>query len=130
MKKLVLALVATLGIGSSAAAQDSIIGVWQTEVDGGLFAHILMQPCGSAVCGIVQRTFNADGSEFSSPDIGKQIVTNMVSNGDGSYDGQVYRPSDGKTYIGKMTVRGSTLEVKGCVLGGMLCESQNWVRAG
>ena len=115
---------------TAAAAQDAAVGIWQTEVDDGSFAHILMQPCGAAVCGTIQRTFKADGSEYQSPNIGKQIVINMAPNGDGSYDGQVFRPSNGKTYIGKMTVSGDALRLQGCVAGGLICASQNWVRAG
>lgn len=130
MKTLALAVAAVIGFAGAAAAQDAAVGIWQTEVDDGSFAHIQMQPCGSAVCGKIQRTFNADGSEYQSPNIGKQIVINMVPNGDGSYEGQVFRPSNGKTYIGKMTVSGSSLRLQGCVAGGLLCASQNWRRAG
>jgi len=96
MKKIVLALAATIGMATGAAAQDAAVGIWQTEVDDGSFAHISMQPCGGAVCGTIQRTFYADGSEYQSPNIGKQIVINMAPNGDGSYEGQVFRPSNGK----------------------------------
>ena len=130
MKRIFLAIVAIIGLGTAAAAQDAAVGIWQTEVDEGSFAHILMQPCGSAVCGVIQRTFNADGTEYQSPNIGKQIVINMVPNGDGSYNGQVFRPSNGKTYTGKMQVSGDALRLQGCVAGGLLCASQNWVRAG
>ena len=130
MKKLILAIVAVFGMATAAAAQDAAVGIWQTEVDDGSFAHIVMQPCGGAVCGTIQRTFNADGSEYQSPNIGKQIVINMVPNGDGSYNGQVFRPSNGKTYTGKMQVNGNSLRLQGCVAGGLLCASQNWVRAG
>jgi len=130
MKNLTMALVATLGLATAAAAQDAAVGIWQTEVDDGSFAHIAMTPCGNAVCGNIQRTFNADGSEYQSPNIGKQIVIDMVPNGDGSYRGQVFRPSNGKTYTGKMQVNGNSLRLQGCVAGGLICASQNWARAG
>lgn len=130
MKRIFMALAAMFALTTAAAAQDAAVGIWQTEVDDGAFAHILMQPCGNAVCGSIQRTFNADGSEFQSENIGKRIVINMVPNGDGSYNGQVFRPSNGKTYTGKMQVNGNSLRLQGCVAGGLLCASQNWVRAG
>lgn len=130
MKSIFMALIAVVGLATGAAAQDAAVGIWQTEVDDGAFAHIAMQPCGNAVCGTIQRTFKADGSEYQSPNIGKQIVINMVPNGDGTYNGQVFRPSNGKTYVGKMSVSGSALQLKGCVAGGLICASQNWVRAG
>ena len=130
MKKWVIALAAVIGLAGAAQAQDAAVGIWQTEPDEGSFAHIVMQPCGNAICGTIQRTFKEDGSEYQSPNIGKQIVIDMVPNGDGSYDGQVFRPSNGKTYIGKMQVNGNALRLQGCVAGGLLCASQNWVRAG
>ena len=52
----------------------------------------------------------------------------MAPNGDGTYAGQVYRPSNGKTYVGKMQVSGNALRLQGCVAGGLLCASQNWAR--
>ncbi len=36
--------------------------------------------------------------------------------------------SNGKTYAGKGTLSGDTLKMKGCVLGGLICESQTWSR--
>jgi len=34
----------------------------------------------------------------------------------------------GKTYTGKASISGGTLSVAGCILGGLLCRSENWVR--
>ena len=130
MTRFLLALAAMIGFASAAAAQDAAVGIWQTEPDDGSFAHIVMQPCGSAVCGTIQRTFYEDGTEYDSPNKGLQIVIDMVPNGDGTYNGQVFRPSNSKTYIGKMQVNGNNLRLQGCVAGGLLCASQNWVRAG
>lgn len=130
MKTFLMALAAVVGLATMASAQDAAVGIWQTEVDDGSFAHIVMSPCGGAVCGSIQRTFNADGSEYQSPNIGKRIVIDMVPNGDGSYNGSVFRPSNGKTYTGKMDVSGDSLRLRGCVAGGLICASQNWVRAG
>ena len=79
---------------------------------------------------MIQRTFQDGGVEYESENIGKTLVIDMVPNGDGTYAGQVWRPSNNKIYIGKMKVTGDRLELKGCVAGGLLCASQNWVRAG
>ncbi len=130
MRKIVLALVAMFGFATAAVAQDAAVGVWQTEPDDGAFAHIAISPCGGAFCGVIQRVFDTSGTQIESDNIGLQIVIDMVPNGDGSYNGQVFRPSNGKTYTGKMNVSGDRLELKGCIAGGLLCASQNWVRAG
>jgi uncharacterized protein (DUF2147 family) len=127
MKMKMIATVAALVFGTSVAAQDAALGVWQTEVDDGAYAHITIEPCGAAVCGAISRTFNADG-EYQSENIGRQIVIDMVPNGGGAYAGQVWRPSNNKIYVGKMDVSGNALRLRGCVAGGLICASQNWAR--
>ena len=130
MKQFVAAIALLFGLATQAAAQDAAVGIWQTEPDDGAFAHVVIQPCGNAVCGVIQRTFRNGGEEYQSPNIGKTLVIDMVPNGDGTYDGQVWRPSNDKIYTGKMTVNGNALRLQGCVAGGLICASQNWVRAG
>lgn len=127
MKTLITAIAAAL-MATAASAQDAAIGTWQTEVDDGAFAYINMAPCGSAICGTIARTFENGGTEYQSPNIGKQIVIDMVPAGGGEYEGQVWRPSNNKIYIGKMTVSGNALRLRGCVAGGLICASQNWAR--
>ncbi|WP_322889643.1 MULTISPECIES: DUF2147 domain-containing protein [unclassified Yoonia] len=127
MKHLILAAAAAFALASAASAQDAALGTWQTEVDDGAFAYVTMDQCGAAVCGTIARTFNTEG-EYASPNIGRQIVINMAPNGDGSYQGQVWRPSNDRIYVGKMDVEGNALRLRGCVAGGLICASQNWVR--
>jgi len=126
MKTIFTAVAAAL-LATTASA-DPAHGTWQTEVDDGSFAYISMAPCGSAVCGTIARTFENGGTEYSSPNLGKQIVIDMVPSGGGEYAGSVWRPSNNKVYVGKMTVSGNSLRLRGCVAGGLICASQNWVR--
>ena len=126
MKKFLLATVVAV-FGTAAAANDAAIGTWQTQVDDGAYAHIDMSMCGEAVCGVIARTFNADG-EYQSENIGKTLVIDMVPAGDGTYEGSVWRPSNDKIYIGKMQVAGNQLRLRGFVAGGLICSSQDWVR--
>ena len=127
MKKLTLAFAAIVGLATGAAAQDAALGLWQTQVDDGAYAHVTMVPCGDMICGVISRTFNADG-EYQSENIGKTLVIGMTPNGDGTYNGQVWRPSNDKIYIGKMAVDGDALTLRGCIAGGLLCSAQDWVR--
>ncbi len=126
MKKFLIAA-AVAAFGTAATANDAAVGIWQTQVDDGAYAHITMSRCGEAVCGVISRTFNADG-EYQSENIGKTLVIDMVPAGDGSYEGSVWRPSNDKIYIGKMQVAGNQLRLRGCIAGGLLCSSQDWVR--
>ena len=127
MKKFLIA--ALLGVMTTGAAwaADPAVGVWKTQPDDGSYAHVKMTPCGQAVCGTIQRTFNNTG-EYKSENIGKQLVMSMVPDGKGNYAGKVWRPSNNKIYIGKMTASGNQLKLSGCVAGGLLCSKQSWVR--
>ncbi len=121
----VLALTQVLAAG--AALADPVEGVWQTQPDDGAYAHVTMAPCGPALCGTITRTFNASG-EYKSPNIGKQIVREMAPNGAKKYAGKVWRPSNDKIYIGKMDLSGASLQLSGCVAGGLICSKQTWTR--
>lgn len=127
MKKTVLAACLAALSMAGAAFADNAHGVWQTEVDDGAYAHVTMAACGSAVCGTISRTFDNTG-EYQSENIGRQIVIDMAPNGDGSYEGSVWRPSNNRIYIGRMNVSGNSLTLRGCVAGGLICARQNWTR--
>ncbi|MGR3493863.1 DUF2147 domain-containing protein [Citreimonas sp.] len=125
-KTLILAACAVMAAG--AAFAEPLLGTtWKTEVDEGSYAHIRMAPCDGKICGVIDRTFNAEG-EYESPNLGKVLVINMVPQGDGRYEGKVWRPSNDKVYLGRMALVGNTIELKGCVAGGLLCSSQTWTR--
>src|SRR6056297_3147136 len=114
-----MAVVASAGV----AKADPVLGTWKTEVDDGSYAHVAMQECGANICGTIARTFK-DGSEYKSLNIGKMLVRNMEPQGNGRYEGRVWRPSNNKVYIGKMDVNGPSLKLRGCVAGGLICAKQ------
>ena len=129
MKKLLILAASLLAFAATATAQEAALGVWQTEVDDGAYAYVTIAPCGNAGCGVISRTFNAEG-EYQSENLGKTLVIDMVPQGGGAYEGSVWRPSNNKIYIGKMDVNGDALRLRGCIAGGLLCSSQNWQRVG
>ena len=123
-----VAIAAMLAFLGTAAAADPLEGVWQTEVDDGAYAHVTIKPCGAAFCGKISQTFKEDGSEYDSENKGKTIVIDMVPQGEGDYEGSVFRPSNGKTYYGTIALNGDKLKLSGCVAGGLICAKQNWAR--
>ncbi|NKX48580.1 DUF2147 domain-containing protein [Sulfitobacter pontiacus] len=127
MRRTIIAAIVGIGFAGTAMAADPAVGVWKTQPDDGAYAHVKMTPCGGAICGTIQRTFNASG-EYKSENIGKQLVIDMKPDGSGKYAGKVWRPSNNKIYIGKMTVAGNSLKLSGCVAGGLLCSKQDWQR--
>lgn len=128
MKRTTLAL--AISLFATAAAADAVEGLWKTKPDdNGKYGYVQISPCGDKLCGVLVKAFEADGTETQSPNIGKQIVWDMVANGDGSYGGgKVWAPDRDKTYNSKMSLSGDSLAVSGCVLGGMICRDSDWSR--
>jgi uncharacterized protein (DUF2147 family) len=124
-----LALSAALVLGAGAAFADPVEGLWKTKPDdNGNFGHVQVKPCGPAFCGTLIKAFDAGGKQIDSPNIGKQIIWDMMAKGDGYYaDGKVWSPDRNKTYSSKMQLSGNGLAVKGCVLG--ICrDGGTWTR--
>lgn len=122
-----LALVAV--IGASAAEAQDVAGVWQSEkTDDGRYLQIEVHPCtGDAgkMCGTIVGAFG--GADEAN--VGKPIIWDMVPDGRGAWDdGRVWKADEDKVYDAKMQLEGDVLEVSGCVLGGMICKSQDWPR--
>jgi uncharacterized protein (DUF2147 family) len=125
MRKVTI-LAAGLALTAGMALADPVLGVWQTEVDDGAYAHVTMAQCGAAICGTLSRSFNA-GGEFKAATLGRQLVWDMQPDGSGGYaKGKIWQPSTDKTYRSKMTLQGNRLNVSGCV--GPICKTQTWVR--
>ena len=120
---LALAMIAATAV----AAADPVEGVWKTQTDDGAYAYVGMKPCGARICGTIDRTFDS-GGEFRSPYLGRTLVIDMAPQGNGKYEGKVWRPSNNKIYMGKMQHNGHSLQLSGCVAGGSLCSNQTWNR--
>ena len=124
-----LALAAAFACIGTAALADPVEGMWKTKPDdNGNYGHVQIKPCGAAFCGALVKAFDSAGKAISSPNVGKQIVWDMVAYGDGVYDdGKVYSPDRDKTYNSDMTLSGNSLSVRGCVLG--ICrDGGTWTR--
>ena len=128
MKKLVMGFVMCL-VMSVPGWADPLEGMWQTaKDDNGNFGHIEISSCGDRFCGILVRSYGPDGKPIESDNIGRQIIWDMIAQGDGSYaKGKVWSPDRDKTYNSRMVLTGDTVTVKGCVLG--ICrDGGTWTR--
>jgi uncharacterized protein (DUF2147 family) len=73
---------------------------------------------------------NVDASKQGRPLLGIPIVLNMKPNGADKWEGQVYNAEDGNTYSGSFAMTGAnSAQLKGCIMGGLLCKAQTWTRA-
>ncbi len=129
MRKLGLMAAGFVMMATAALAGDAVEGVWKTKPDdNGNFGHIKVSSCGAAICGVLVKSFEGSGAPMKSDNIGKQIIWDMVANGDGTYgNGKIWSPDRDKTYNSKMSLNGNSLAVEGCVLG--ICrDGGTWTR--
>jgi uncharacterized protein (DUF2147 family) len=132
-----LALPAT----APARAADPL-GTWLT---GDKKGKVKIVNCGDAICGNLTWLAepndpdtqqpktdknNKDLSKQSRPLLGVAIVLGMKPVGGDKWQGQVYNAGDGGIYTGSFTMTGpNTADLKGCVMGGLLCKGQTWTRS-
>lgn len=118
------------------------LGSWLTGDKKGK-VHIVN--CGGAICGTLSWLAepndpdtkqpktdknNTDAGKKSRPLLGIPIVLNMKPAGGEKWEGQVYNAEDGGTYTGSFTMTGAnSAELKGCVMGGIICKGQTWTRS-
>jgi len=142
MRRTLLAAAAFLVLTGSGAFAAEPLGVWLTE--GGK-SRIRIADCGGALCGTIVGLqepndpetgkpkldkSNSDAGKRTRPLVGVQIVLGMKAAGEGKWAGQVYNAEDGKTYSGNLTFTGGTsLQLQGCALGGLVCKSQTWTKS-
>ncbi|MBI1219112.1 MAG: DUF2147 domain-containing protein [Rhodobacteraceae bacterium] len=129
MKRLALTAVLAILVAAPAFAADPVEGMWQTKPDdNGNFGYIQVQPCGTKFCGTLVKSFDKDGKPMQSDNVGKQIVWDMVAEGNGAYgEGKVWSPDRNKTYNSKMKLTGDNLAVSGCVF--FICrDGGTWTR--
>ena len=115
-------------VPSALLAQDPS-GVWQTKTDPDRgFLHVRIAPCGTSVCGTIVGAFDASGASAASyPHIGKQMITGLVDDGNGSFSGgQIWDPVRQRTFKSKMSFQNGALEVFGC--RGPVCRGSTWRR--
>jgi uncharacterized protein (DUF2147 family) len=137
-----LAVAAMLALaGSENAFAADPTGVWLTQTGT---SRIRVADCGGALCGTIiwlkepndpdtgkpkTDKNNSDAAKRSRPLLGVQIVLGMKPSGADKWAGQVYNAEDGKTYSGNLTFSGgSSLQLQGCALGGLVCKGQTWTK--
>lgn len=134
--RLRIALVAATLAGALPAHADPMadaVGRWR-DSDGE--SEIAIDRCGTALCGRIVwlkeprfDRFNPDEKLRSRSLLGMQVLSGFSRGSDGNLTGSGYNPADGKTY--RTTLELATpraLIVRGCVLGGLICDDDTWTR--
>ena len=128
MRKIILSAAAAVLLAAPAHAND-VFGVWQSQKnDEGKYLHIKVHACesdASKVCGTILSAHGGADPKV----VGKPIIWDMTPDGANAWDdGKIWKADDDEVYDSEMELKGDTLEVSGCVLGGLICRSQNWPR--
>lgn len=127
------AFAAMVAGSSGLAAAADISGTWTSQSGE---TRVKVAPCGADLCGTIVWTKDG-GKDVNNPDaskrdrslVGVRMMWGIKAGGSG-YSGSLYDYKSGKTYSGKMALRGANaLELSGCVLGGLICRSQTWTRS-
>jgi uncharacterized protein (DUF2147 family) len=132
-RRVLPALIAVFAVVAPATAKAAgPEGMWQVEDKTG---HIKIMKCGAQMWGMIawQKTpkndeNNPNAAMHSKPLVGSAILIGMKPAGD-RYEGDIYNPRDGRVYSSKMALLPSgKLQIKGCVLGGLICGGEDWTR--
>jgi uncharacterized protein (DUF2147 family) len=132
MNKAILAAfgLSLLALPAQAQSADPS-GTWLTQSGD---TRVRIARCGAEYCGTIaastyqKDTNNADPKLRERNIVGVRMIWDLRPEGDG-YTGQLYNPQDGKTYTGKLKVTSpKTLQLSGCVFGGLICKSQTWTK--
>ena len=140
MRSILAALFGLLALATPAAAAD-VHGLWYTTDDK---SKVEVKDCDGLLCGNIvwlkdpvgdngqplHDANNDDPSMQSRPIMGLPILLGLEPKGDNLWVGQVYSPEEGQTFdVELRMVSDKRIEITGCGLGGLICETRPWRRA-
>ena len=130
---LLIGLAMTSSKVAAQAAEDAV-GVWLNPENQ---SNVEFYRCGEGLCGKITKLAtggatidekNAEADKRGRPIMGLVIMEGAKKAGPAKWSGNLYNPTDGKTYAGSVTVKAKdTLELSGCVAL-VLCRTTSWTR--
>lgn len=130
MRALIMALLLLPGSSADAATPATPIGLWQNPK-----GTIIVQTrhCGQLLCGNIvwagPRAI-ADAREAGvNALVGTELLSDYRPSGAGRWTGRVYVPDQGRRFYSTIELRApNDLRISGCILGGLICKRQDWIR--
>jgi len=125
-----LLLFATVLAATPLRAAPPVAGTWRNPAGS---VEVAMAPCGPRLCGTVVYASDRarDDAARGGTDrlIGTQLFRGLEADGPGHWSGEVFVPDLGQTVAGTLAlVDANALEVSGCVIPGLVCQTQTWTR--
>ena len=107
--------------GVSRAREATYLGNW-ARADGKTRIHVAH--CGDEVC--ANNTWVRHG--VSGEKVGDRLVLNVKEEGAGHWAGKAFDPQRHRTYTIAVQVAHKHMSTRGCIMGGVMCQSMNWSR--
>ncbi|MBO9611256.1 MAG: DUF2147 domain-containing protein [Dyadobacter sp.] len=135
-----VALLWTIPFLANAQAPDAILGEWLNEEKDARVEIYKSSGKYSGKITWIKNAFEADGktpqrdSKNSDPSLRNRPLKDMIILSDFTFKdglwtgGKVYDPKSGKSYSSKMTLDGSTLEIRGYVGSPLFGRTTVWTR--
>ena len=130
MKRFVFLSIALFFAAPALASAQALEGQWANPKRSVI---VQVERCGPAYCGRVveaSEKAKANARKGGTPNlIGTQILSGLLPMGDGKFRGKAFVPK--RNIHATATVRqlsDDVMQVQGCVLGGLLCDSERWTR--
>ena len=120
-KAAALAALLTIGASDVALAEPTYLGDW-ARADGKTRIHVAA--CGASVC--ARNTWVRHG--VSGEKVGDRLILKVKSAGAGHWSGNAFDPQRKQTYAINVHVTAKHMTTRGCVMGGLMCQSMGWTR--
>jgi uncharacterized protein (DUF2147 family) len=122
-------LVPILTLAHLPADADPVDGTWRSPPrTSGAYLIVEIGPCADAPakrCGVVVSAHNGARPET----VGRQVIRGMELQPDGTWQGEVIQPLKEQVYKSRVVPAGrNVMRVQGCVIGGLICTTQEWTR--
>jgi uncharacterized protein (DUF2147 family) len=121
MAAVLAALLMIGGSGASLASEAPLLGDF-ARGDGKTRIHVAS--CGAAIC--ARNTWVRHG--VSGEKVGDRLILRLKPAGAGHWTGNAFDPQRKQNYTMSVRAGDQHVTTKGCVMGGLVCESMNWTR--
>ena len=116
-------------VAAAPAANDPAIGTW-TNPKGSL--TVRTRWCGKQLCGRVVAATPRQQEKARAAGVPRLVGTELLRGfrrSGGGWSGSLFVPDQGQAVDSKLRVAGpNSLEISGCLIGGILCKTQLWTR--
>ena len=115
---------------AGSTAPDPVFGTWTNPKRT---IAVRTAPCGSELCGVIVAATTEAQNDAREAGVARLVGTELLRDyrktGTNSWPGTVFVPDLRRSFSSHIVQRSAgVLRISGCILGGLLCKSQDWIR--